>query len=117
MKTLKVIQTMLFATMFIFLTGFSSHAGKPALASAEQIQKVIKESLKYPQQAIKNACTGSVDVTFTINEEGQIIIKKIATDNKDIADGVKEQLSNICCKDFKTPFNQHYKLTISFKLV
>ena len=117
MKTVKVIQTLLFASMFLLLTGFSSYAAKPSAAPAEYIQKVIKENMKYPVQAIKNACTGTVDVTFKINDEGKIVIQKISTDSKEIADGVKEQLSNISYKNVKTPYNQYYKVTISFKLV
>ena len=30
---------------------------------------------------------------------------------------VKEQLSTICCKGVKTPFNEHYRVTITFKLI
>jgi hypothetical protein len=117
MKTLKFIPALLIATMFILFTGFSSYAIKPAIAPAEHIQKVISESLKYPQQALRNANTGSVDVLFTINDDGQLVIKKMSTDNKEIAEDVRVQLSKICCKDIKTPFNQYYKVTISFKLI
>jgi outer membrane biosynthesis protein TonB len=117
MKTLRVLQITIFAALFIFLTGYSSYAIKPALAPAEHIQKVIKETLKYPEQAIKSGYTGSVDVTFTISDDGKIIVKKLSTDDKEIAANVKEQLSNICCKDIKSPYNQHYKVTITFKLV
>ena len=116
MKTLKFIPTLMIATLFI-LGGFSSFAIKPARAPAENIHKVISENLKYPERALRNSTTGSVDVLFTIGEEGQILIKNILTDNKDIADGVREQLKNLSCKDIKSPFNQHYKVTITFKLI
>jgi hypothetical protein len=56
-------------------------------------------------------------VLFTVNEDGTINIKKISTSDKVIADGVKEQLSKVCCKGIKTPFNQYYKVSITFKLV
>ena len=117
MKTTKVISTLFFATMFILLTGFSSYAIKPAIAPAEKIQKVIKEAVRYPVQAIKTGATGSVDVTFIVNDEGQIVIKHMSADSPEIAEGVKQQLSNVCCKGIKTPYNQYYKVTITFKLV
>jgi hypothetical protein len=117
MKTTKLIPTVLFATLFLLFTGFSSYAIKPAIAPAEKIHQVIKENLKYPAQAVKTGATGSVDVTFVINDDGQIVIKKMSCDCPEIADNVKEQLANICCKGIKTPYNQYYKVTISFKLV
>ena len=117
MKTTRFIPAILIATMILFLTGFSSYAIKPALAPAEHIQKIITENLKYPQQALKDAYTGSVDVLFKIDDKGQIVVKKISTDNRAIAENVKTQLANICCKDIKSPYNQYYKVTINFKLI
>ena len=109
MKTFKVIPTLLFAVMFIFLTGFSSRAITPATANLVHLQKAIKETLRYPEQAIKSGCTGTVNVIFTIDEKGKIDIKKTFSDNPEIAKIVKEQLSSVCCKEVKTLYNQHYK--------
>jgi len=118
MKTVKAISALLFTMMFVLLTGFSSYAIKPtAMAPAESIQKMIKESLKYPEEAIKTGTTGTVDVTFKINDEGQIVIRKITADSKVIADAVEDQLADICCKGIRTPYNQYYKVTITFKLI
>ncbi len=117
MKTSKLIPAMLMATLFFLFTGFSSYAIKPALAPAEHIQNVIKETVKYPQQALKSGTMGSVDVLFTITDEGQLIIKKLSGDNKSISEDVKQQLSKVYCKDVKFPYNQYFKINIRFKLV
>ena len=36
---------------------------------------------------------------------------------KEIYELVKEQLSGVCCKGIKIPFNQYYKVNITFKLI
>ncbi|MEI7661560.1 MAG: hypothetical protein WCK34_05165 [Bacteroidota bacterium] len=117
MKTFKVIPTLIFAMMFLLFSGLSAYAIKPALAPAQHIQKIISETIKYPAQALKNASTGSVDVLFTINDEGQLVVKKISTDNRMIAEDVKAQLSKACFKDVNIPYNQFFRINITFKLV
>ncbi len=117
MKTSNLIPAILFVLMISCISGISSYAANPAVASSDRIQKMIKEAVKYPEKAYKNSCCGTVDIVFTINDDGQINIKKMSTDNKEIADGVKDQLSKVCCKGIKSPYNQHYKVSFTFKLV
>ncbi len=121
MKTVKLIRAFFLFLMLICISGISSFAKEPATppvpAPAEHLQKIIKEGVKYPEKAVRQCCTGSVDVIFTVNEEGKIIIEKTISDNADIEHAVKEQLSAICCKGVKTPFNEHYKIKITFTLV
>jgi len=117
MKTSKLISVLFLSLFFVSLCGYSSYAIKPALAPAEHIQKVIKESIKYPDDALRSGITGTVDVTFVVNDEGRIVIKNLSSDAKEIEKGVREQLTTLCCKGIKAPYNQYYKVTISFKLV
>jgi outer membrane biosynthesis protein TonB len=117
MKTSNLFPVILFILITFCISGLSSYAATPSVGPSDRIQKMIKESVKYPEKAYKNSCCGTVDVVFTINDDGQINIKKMSTDNKEIADGVKEQLSKVCCKGIKSPFNQHYKVSITFKLI
>jgi len=117
MKTMKFFPAILFFLMFVCIPGVSSFASDSADGTADSLQRIIKESLKYPDEAIKHCCTGKVDVVFTVNEDGQLNIEEIYSDNSDIAKCVKKQLSTICCKGIKTPFNKHYAVSIAFKLV
>jgi hypothetical protein len=117
MKTLKVFGIIAVSAVVMLFTAFGTYAGKPAMTPAQHVQKIIKETIKYPEQAVKNCCQGSVDVTFTVDEDGKIIIKDTFSTNPEIEKYVKEQLATICCKGVKTPFNEHYKVTISFKLI
>ena len=117
MKTIKLIRSFSLLLMIFCISVLSSFAAKPEIAAAVHIQKAIQENVKYPERAVKNCCTGSVDVTFTIDETGKINIKELSTDNKEIAEGVKAQLSKINCKEANAPSYQLYKVTISFKLI
>ena len=117
MKTVKLIRTLAIILMVICISGISSYASKPEMAPAINLQKVIKENITYPEHAIKNSSTGIVNVIFAIDESGKIDIKKMSTDNNEIADAVKSQLAKINYKDAKAPYYQLYKITISFKLI
>ena len=117
MKTSKVISALFIVLMIFCISGISSYAANPAPGPADRIQKMIKESIKYPEKAIRNGCCGTVDVTFTVNADGKINITKMSTETKEVYELVKEQLSNVCCKGIKAPFNQHYKVSITFKLI
>jgi hypothetical protein len=108
---------MLIVLMLLTISGNASYGVNPGPSSSDLIHKMIKESIKYPEQAYKKGCTGSVDVLFSINKEGKIDIDKLSTGDKEIAEGVKKQLSAVCCKGIKTPYDQHYWVTIRFKLI
>jgi hypothetical protein len=117
MKTLKLTRILFVILMVICLSGISSYAAEPLLAPSEHLQKVIKEGIKYPDQAVKNCCTGSVVVYFSVNEDGKIKIEKTYAENPHVEKMVKDQLTSICCKGVKVASFEHYKITITFKLV
>jgi hypothetical protein len=117
MKTTKLFGITAIAAMFVLFFSASTFAGKPEMTPAQHVQKIIKETIKYPEQAVKHCCQGSVDVTFTVDEDGKIVIQDTFSTNPEIEKYVKEQLTTICCKGVKTPYNEHYKITISFKLI
>ncbi len=117
MKTSKFFSALFIVLMIFCISGLSSYAANPAPGPADRIQKMIKETIKYPEKAIRSGCCGTVDVTFTVDADGKINIRKMSTENKEIYEMVKQQLSSVCCKGIKTPFNQHYKVSITFKLI
>lgn len=117
MKTANFIRIFFVTLLVILIAGISSYAFEPAAAPAIQIQKLIKDNIKYPEQAVKNCCTGSVDVLFSIDAEGKIKIEKTFAENAHVEKMVKDQLASVCCKAIKVPFNEHYKIRITFKLI
>jgi hypothetical protein len=116
MKTNNIFRTALIAVAFLGLTGLSAYAKKPAISPATKIQTMIKENITFPAIAVKEGFTGSVDVVFTLAEDGKIIVKKTTAESAKIEKMVKEQLSSMTLKDVKTTFNQHYWIRITFDL-
>jgi outer membrane biosynthesis protein TonB len=117
MKTVNFIRAIFMIMLVICSSVISSYAIEPAMPSSENLQKVLRESIKYPEQAVRNCCTGSVDVYFTVDGDGKIRIEKTIAENSHVDRMVKDQLSSICCKGIKVPYNEHYKIKITFKLV
>ncbi len=117
MKTIKLIPTLFLILIVICLSGLSAYAVEPAVPPAQHLQKVIKDGIKYPEQAVKSCCTGSVEVLFSVDENGKIIIEETSADNAKIEKMVKEQLAAICCKGVKIATYEHYRITITFKLI
>jgi hypothetical protein len=117
MKTTTLFRSFFVILMLFFISGISSYAIEPFPSPAQQLQKVIKDGLKYPEIAIKNCCTGSVDVIFTVSEDGKINIQKMNSENAHVEKMVKDQLSTICFKGVKVSSFEYYKIKITFKLL
>ncbi len=116
MKTTNLIKA--FVTLLVicaFISG-TSYAGKTSVQPAKDVHALIKESVKYPPVALNESIEGSVEVLFTINDEGKIIVEKIKSNDKRITENVTEQLSKICCKEILGTYNQHYRIVLEFKL-
>jgi outer membrane biosynthesis protein TonB len=116
MKTNNIFRTVVLTLAFISITGLSLYAKKPVIESAVNIQSMIKKTITYPDIAVNKGYTGSVDVLFTLTEDGKINVKKTTAENAEIEKLVKEQLAAMSLKDIKTTFNQHYWIRITFKL-
>lgn len=117
MKTMKLFPLLAVILFLTSMCSISAIAGTPVLATPVNIQKIIKESIKYPEQALKNGCCGSVDVTFLLTDKGTIEIKSMSTDNEEIAKSVKEQFKDITFSNLKPVYNQQYRVKITFKLI
>jgi outer membrane biosynthesis protein TonB len=116
MKTKRFFQTAIMIAALIGISGLSALAGKPAMTPALNIQKVIHESIFFPESAAKSGYNGSVDITFTVSNEGRIIVVESIADNSDVEKLVKEQLKLVDYKGVKLPDNQLFGIRITFKL-
>lgn len=106
--------------IILLLTGFTatvSYAVKPALSVKEQLQNVIREKIVYPETEARNCCTGVVDVTFRVDENGKIIVEKTIADNVRLDKAVRMQLSEMTVKDIQVPAYTHYRISIAFRLI
>lgn len=118
MKTNMLTKTLGVVFAMILLAGITTYATEPLKAApAKNIQDVLCKNIQYPEKALKNCCTGYVDVVFKIGDDDQIIIRSISSDNTDIAQCVKEQLKKISFSGIEKPYNQHYSIRFTFKLI
>jgi regulatory protein YycI of two-component signal transduction system YycFG len=117
MKTVNLIRTLVIGLVLAGATGVYSYAAEPVKSSSDQLQKLINSKITYPEKAVRNCCTGSAYVIFSVDEDGTIKIDKIIADNAHIEQMVKDQMANINCKDLKVASFEHYKIKITFKLI
>lgn len=112
MKTMNVIK--MFITLIIIgvIAMSSGYAAKPA---AQTLHQKMVEAVNYPDFLLKSG-TGEVEIIFTLTADGKINIEKIIASNKDLAKYVKEKVTNVCCADVISPYNQHYKVKFRFTL-
>lgn len=100
-----------------FATGFGkSLAEKSAVSSSLKIQKIITESIKYPDFGYKKGLHGDVVIKFTVSPDGTIEFKKISSTSEELKDYVKSELTRIKIKDVIHPLNQQYQVTLKFDL-
>jgi len=116
MKALKVTKLLSILLLLVLFTTVTCFAIKPAISSTELLRNVIVGSIKHPVDAHNQKLTGSVDVLFTVNDNGTLNAIKILTEEEQIAKCVKDQLSKITVKGLNLPKGQLYKVKISFKL-
>jgi outer membrane biosynthesis protein TonB len=117
MKTLNVLRAFTMLLMLVFVSGMTSYAKEPVKTPADHLQKMIRDGIKYPEQAVKSCCTGTVDVVFKVDDDGKIVIEKTNAESAQLEKMAKEQLASICVKGLKVPTYAHYKIRITFKLV
>ena len=112
--SLTIVTILLFGAI---VTGFGKEpAEKSAMSSSKEIQKIITESVKYPDFGYKKGLHGDVVITFTVSAEGMIELKKITSQSEELKDYVKDQLTKITIKDVMHPLNQQYKVKLKFNL-
>jgi len=116
MNITKLIKPLIFIIL-VFVFALNSSAGKVRITPVKDVRQIIKESIKYPEFAWKNGYQGSVEVLFMIKPDGQLMVRKVFTDDKELATYIEKEFSRVCCSDLKMPVNQHFKVKLTFKLV
>lgn len=119
MKASNLIRIFALILVVITAAAFTATAKKPvtvkAPSTAATIENTLAKCLKFPANGIKSDYEGTVDVIFVI-EDGKLIVEKAESDNKELANYVKKELPNICCKHICTLTNQHYEVNLKFVL-
>jgi hypothetical protein len=116
MKKRNVIRVFALAALLVAGSALGSYAEKPAILPAKDIHATLSECIKFPPSKAGVDVRGTADVVFII-DNGQIIVKSIKTENKDLADYLRSSMGKVCCKNIKSPMNQHYAVRFTFRLV
>jgi hypothetical protein len=113
------IFTSIVAVVILFaMATQTSFARKPSAdkpAYMEQLNKVVKESVKYPDFKLNKAERGDIFVTFTLTDDGKIKVEKVEAPSPRVEEYIKAQLSDVPCKDIIHPYNQAYKVKFRFE--
>lgn len=117
MNTQKKLQMGIMVLILVCAASFSSIAGKPEIPYATNVHKTLKESVKFPDLALKSGCCGTVDVLFFVDTDGKIEIRSITGADKSLEKGVKEQLEKLRVNDPKPVVKEQFYVRFTFKLV
>lgn len=99
--------------IFFLMAGLSTFAGKPASVS---IHEKLIQSVVYPTIAVNAGIEGTVDVTFIVNDEGDIVIKNINSTNQELEKYVRAKIATVKCDDINCGYNEHFNVKFIFKL-
>ena len=120
MKAINFIRMSALIIIIVSAASVTSFAKKPVTTNSPStvatIQNTLSSALKFPENCIKTDYEGTVDVIFLI-EDGKMIVEQAKSDNKELAEYVKKELSNLCCKHIKSLTNQHYEVKLNFELL
>jgi hypothetical protein len=115
MKTIKVARILVITLIVGFISVFSTYAESPAAVSAKNIRQKFIQAVQNPEDLMNISVSGDVEVLFTVNEDGNIDIKKMESTSDEISNYVKDKITSVSCKDFVQPSNQYYKVKFTFK--
>jgi len=103
---------------FIFLST-SVMAGLPAKPWAthnRNIQETIAQTIKFPDNCFTKGHNGeTAEITFILTENGKIEVKSVNCNCKEMVECIKNQLSDVYCPEAMHPYNQHYKIKVTFQ--
>jgi hypothetical protein len=117
MKKKIMITMIIMLFLCVIAAGYGkTPAEKSAMSSATEIQKIIIQSIKYPDFGFKEGLHGDLTITFTVSAEGKIELKNISSQSDKLRDYVKDQLTNITISDVIHHLNQQYKVKLKFNM-
>ena len=121
MKPKTFLKVIVVLISLLILTGqsFAGNVSKDKVSkeTLATIREAIQSQVKHPgyHTISDNLCCA--DVTFTITNEGRVIVKRIISDNEDLSDYVRGKLSQLKFDKIESPMNQHYRIKLSFRLI
>jgi hypothetical protein len=117
MKKMSILRPVL-AVLLILTVGLSSASAlDPSGNCAEKMYRKLKESIKYPRSAVRNALEGEVLVIFTVSAQGKVTVYTVSATNTELATYINEQLSSITCTELIEAHDKFFKVKFKFHLL
>lgn len=113
----QTISKFIFILTTLLILGGSSFAGKTIKDTAATIREAIQDQVKHPGYIKVQDELCCADILFTVTTEGKLLVKRILSNNEDLSDYLKEQLSLIKFTKLGSPLNQYYRIKLSFRLI
>ena len=103
--------------LVVFSASAADAAMNPEKTCAEKMWKKLSDQIKYPDFALKMAIQGQVTLIFTVSEKGFIQIKNVLTDEPELAEFVKKELSDLQCEEMIKVAGEYFKVKFHFRLI
>jgi len=114
MKTIKITRILIIALLVGFISTFTVYAKSPAAMAAQKIQRKLTEIIQNIDDPESTPVSGTVVVTFTVNDEGKIEVKKLESNNDEAENFVVKKISSVTYKNFVNPYHPLYKIKVRF---
>jgi hypothetical protein len=120
MKTHHFLRTFLLTLILGFAMILPAMANKdmllesPAAVSAKNVRQKFVEAVMNPDEVYSVPTSGTAEVTFKINDDGSIDIRKLKASNTEVGEFVKQRIQTVKAEDFVHPYNQYYKINFRF---
>lgn len=110
----RILKIALFMAIFSAATAY---AANPVPFAAKNIRQKLVETFQHNENQIGFPSSGVVEILFTLSDDGKIEVKKFKATNDKIAGYVKKKIAAIEMNDFIHPYNQYYKIKLSFSQI
>ena len=114
MKKLKFVKII---SIFVTLTFLGFSTVKASSLNTDDIRQTIIKKITYPEFAKEKTMEGQVLVTFGFDQNGKAIIYSSVSSRSELAEYVKNTISDIKFKEKVLNVDQLYRIEITFKLL
>lgn len=114
MKTLKIFSG---TFLILLLTAKSLFAGIDPSTTDNILYSQINKNIKYPEQARIEKIEGFVLVSFTVSNDGTLIITGMNSSNSLLKNYVEEKLKEIRMNHFDSSAERTFNVKFNFQLL
>ncbi|MCX6243447.1 MAG: hypothetical protein NTU98_01975 [Bacteroidetes bacterium] len=116
MKTTMLTRTLMIA-LFLAILSATTYAAGPVALSAKNLRQKLVETFQQTENQPGFPTSGVVEILFTLSDDGKIEVEQFNATNDKIAGYVKKKIASVEMNDFFHPYNQHYRIKLTFSQI